>query len=98
MIRPSQALNKSYGCLWWLNGQTSFMLPTTQTVFSGSMAPDAPPDLLMALEKDDKKIYIVPSLDLVVVRHGDDAGTNSAGPSSFDNSFWAKLCLATKKW
>ncbi len=98
MISPSQALNKSYGYLWWLNGQTSFMLPTTQTVFSGSMAPDAPPDLLMALGKDDKKIYIVPSLDLVVVRNGDDAGTNSAGPSSFDNSFWAKLRLAIKKW
>lgn len=98
MINSSQTLNKSYGYLWWLNGKTSFMLPTIQTAFTGSMAPDAPPDLLMALGKDDKKIYVVPSLDLVVVRHGDDAGTSTAGPSSFDNSLWAKLRLAIKKW
>jgi CubicO group peptidase (beta-lactamase class C family) len=98
MVHPSQALNKSYGYLWWLNGQASFMIPTLQTVFSGSMAPDAPPDLLMALGKDDKKIYISPSLNLVVVRHGDDAGSGVAGPSSFDNAFWAKLRLAIKAW
>jgi hypothetical protein len=74
------------------------MIPTLQTVFAGSMAPDAPPDLLMALGKDDKKIYISPSLSLVVVRHGDDAGASVAGPSSFDNAFWAKLRLAIKAW
>ncbi len=98
MIAPSQNLNGSYGYLWWLNGKPSFMLPTLQNVFTGSMVPDGPADLLMALGKDDKKIYVVPSLDLVVVRHGDDAGTGSAGPSSFDNAFWAKLRLAIKKW
>lgn len=98
MIAPSQAINKSYGYLWWLNGQPSFMVPTLQTVFNGSMAPDAPADLLMALGKDDKKIYVVPSLDLVVVRQGDNAGTSTLGPSSFDNAFWAKLRPAIKKW
>lgn len=98
MVSSSQNLNQSYGYLWWLNGKASFMLPTLQTVFNGFMAPDAPADLLMALGKDDKKIYVVPSLDLVIVRHGDDAGTSTAGPSSFDNAFWAKLRLAIKKW
>jgi CubicO group peptidase (beta-lactamase class C family) len=98
MINTSQSLNLSYGYLWWLNGKASVMLPSLQTVFNGPLAPDAPPDLLMALGKDDKKIYVSPSLDLVVVRHGDDAGTSTAGPSSFDNAFWAKLRLAIKRW
>ncbi len=98
MTNSSQSLNASYGFLWWLNGKSTFMLPSLQTVFNGALAPDAPADLLMALGKDDKKIYVVPSLDLVVIRHGDDAGTSVAGPSSFDSAFWAKLRLAIKKW
>lgn len=44
MINTSQALNKSYGYLWWLNGKSSFMLPTLQTVFNGSLSPNAPND------------------------------------------------------
>lgn len=32
MISPSQNLNRSYGYLWWLNGQESFMLPGLQFV------------------------------------------------------------------
>jgi len=98
MVNASQNFNRSYGYLWWLNGKASFMLPSIQTVFAGSMNPDAPADMLMALGKDDKKIYVVPSLDLVVVTHGNDAGTSTAGPSSFDNAFWSKLRLAVKKW
>ncbi len=98
MTNTSQQLNKSYGYLWWLNGKPSYLLPGLQTTVAGSMAPDAPADLLMALGKDDKKIYVVPSLDLVVVQHGDDAGGSAAGPSSFDNAFWAKLRLAIKGW
>jgi hypothetical protein len=58
------------------------------------MAPNAPADMIMALGKDDKKIYVVPSLNLVVVRLGDAAGTPTLGPSSFDNEFWGKLKLA----
>jgi CubicO group peptidase (beta-lactamase class C family) len=94
MINSSQTLNNSYGYLWWLNGKSSFMVPTLQNVFPGSLAPNAPGDMIMALGKDDKKIYVVPSLNLVVVRLGDAAGTPTLGPSSFDNEFWGKLKLA----
>jgi CubicO group peptidase (beta-lactamase class C family) len=94
MINSSQTLNNSYGYLWWLNGKSSYMVPTLQAVFPGSMAPNAPADMIMALGKDDKKIYVVPSLNLVVVRLGDAAGTPTLGPSSFDNEFWGKLKLA----
>lgn len=94
MVNTSQNLNLSYGYLWWLNGKASAMLPQSQMVYNTSLAPAAPADMIMALGKDDKKIYVVPSLDLVVVRLGDDAGSAPSGPSSFDNDLWLKLKAA----
>lgn len=96
MTNSSQNMNLSYGYLWWLNGKTSIMAPGSSLVFPTSLAPAAPADMIAALGKGDKKIYVVPSKDLVVIRHGDDAGDATLGPSSFDNAFWAKLMLAVK--
>lgn len=67
------------------------MVPTSQLVFNGFMAPDAPSDMIMALGKDDKKIYVIPSLNIVAVRLGDAAGNVTLGPSSFDNEFWLRM-------
>ena len=94
MTNSSQTLNNSYGYLWWLNGKSSYMVPRLQTVFPGSLVSNAPADMIMALGKDDKKIYVVPSLNVVVVRLGDAAGTTTLGPSSFDNELWARLKAA----
>lgn len=91
MLSPSQSLNASYGYLWWLNGKSSYMLPASQVVFPGELMPAAPSDLLAGLGKNDQKLYVVPSLELVVVRMGEDAGENLAGPSSFDNTLWQHL-------
>ena len=96
MTNTSQNYNLSYGYLWWLNGKASSMVPQSQIVFPTSLAPSAPVDMIMALGKDDKKIYVIPSLDVVVVRLGDDAGTSVAGPSSFDNELWLKFKAAMK--
>ena len=96
MINSSQNYNLSYGYLWWLNGKSSAMVPQSQIVFPISLVPNAPADMYMALGKDDKKIYVIPSLDAVVVRLGDDAGSGSLGPSSFDNEFWGKLKSAMR--
>jgi CubicO group peptidase (beta-lactamase class C family) len=97
MTNTSQNYNLSYGYLWWLNGKASTMVPGLQTVFPTSLAPNAPADMIMALGKDDKKVYVVPSLDVVVVRLGDNASSTSVlGPSSFDNELWSKLKLAMK--
>lgn len=91
MTNTSQNYNLSYGYLWWLNGKISAMAPGSQTVFPVSLASNAPADMYMALGKDDKKIYVVPSLDVVLVRLGDNAGTSTLGPSSFDNDLWGKF-------
>lgn len=96
MTNTSQNHNQSYGYLWWLNGKSSFMVPTLTLVFPGSLNTSAPADMIAALGKGDKKIYVIPSKDLVVIRHGDDTGDAVLGPSSFDNNFWAKLMLAIK--
>jgi CubicO group peptidase (beta-lactamase class C family) len=91
MVRPSQSLNPSYGYLWWLNGQSSHLLPRLQLPFSGPLIPNGPADMFAALGKNDQKIYVVPSQDLVVVRQGNDTGEPSLAISSFDNQLWQKI-------
>lgn len=95
MIRPSQSLNQSYGYLWWLNGQSTFMLPGVQVQFPGMICPNAPSDMYAALGKNDQKIHVVPSKGWVVVRQGNDAGYVGPGGNSvpvyFDNDIWAYL-------
>ncbi|PJJ58635.1 serine hydrolase [Hymenobacter chitinivorans] len=88
MTTPSQPLNRSYGYLWWLNGQSSYMLPQSQLTFSGPLVPTAPADMLAALGKNDQKIYVVPSLGLVVVRQGQSAEAPKLAVSSFDTELW----------
>lgn len=100
--KPSGTDNLSYGWLWWLNGGAShrtpgpYLLPTN----AGPLFSAAPADLAAALGKDDKKLYVVPSLGLVIVRLGEKApisGAESpAAISTFDNEFWTRLMLARR--
>lgn len=89
----SQNLNPSYGYLTWLNGKSSYMLPTTQFLFSGMLVPNAPADMYCALGKNDQKIYVVPSQKLVVIRMGETANQSMLALSSFDNELWGRLKL-----
>ena len=91
MKNSSQNLNLSYGYLWWLAGKESYRVPASQQLFPGSLIPNAPSDLYAGLGKNDQKLYIVPSKNLVIVRMGEDAGEDLAGPSSFDNQLWERL-------
>jgi CubicO group peptidase (beta-lactamase class C family) len=72
MISPSQTSNKSYGYLWWLNGKTSFMIPESQTVFSGSITPNAPADIFSGMGKYGQYVSIIPSKKIVMIRMGED--------------------------
>jgi len=91
MTTTSQNLNKSYGYFWWLNGKTSYRLPASEDEFLGKLIPNAPNDLIASLGKDDQKLYVIPSQNLVIVRMGDDAGETLLGPGSFDNNLWEKI-------
>ncbi len=97
MLGSSQSLNPSYGYLWWLNGKSSYALPGMGAPVAGALMPNAPPDLVAALGYNDKKIYVVKSRDLVVVRHGGQSGApSSLALSSFDNEIWKRLMLAIR--
>jgi len=91
MTNSSQNLNPSYGYLYWLNGKSSYRLPTSEESFTGSLIPNAPTDLYAGLGKNDQKLYMVPSLDLIVVRMGSASNEIQLGPSSFDNEIWGLI-------
>ncbi len=92
MSKSSQLINPSYGYLWWLNGKDKFMLPSSQFMFNGPLIPTAPSDMFSALGKNDQKIHIVPSSNIVVIRMGDAAGDGSSSvPITFDIELWEKL-------
>ena len=92
MVNTSQNLNKSYGYLWWLNGKSSFMVPTSQFVFPGAYAPDAPADMIAALGKNGQFISIAKSKGLLFVRMGE--APSSPGlevPFQLCNQIWQRL-------
>lgn len=91
MTNTSQTLNPAYGYLWWLNGKNQYMLPATQLTFNGKLIPNAPDDMFAALGKNDQKVYVVPSENIVVIRVGNSSGISLFTLSSFDNELWGKI-------
>jgi CubicO group peptidase (beta-lactamase class C family) len=90
MITPSQNLNNAYGYLWWLNGQSSYMVPTSQLVLPGMLIPHAPADVYAALGKNGQILNVSPSEGLVVIRLG-NAPDNSLVPFILNDQIWEKL-------
>lgn len=68
LLEPSQALNPSYGLLWWTNARPGF-----DALGRGPALrfPSAPRDAVAALGAGGQMILVVPSRRLVVVRQGD---------------------------
>jgi CubicO group peptidase (beta-lactamase class C family) len=92
MTNTSQALNYSYGYLWWLNGKQSYMVPTLQTVFPGSYAPLAPNDMFSGLGKNGQIVSISRSQGLVFVRMGDSPNSPASEVTTlFCNQIWEKI-------
>ena len=92
----SQNINLGYGYLWWLNGKASYHLPQSQLTFPGSVIPTGPNDMFMALGKNDQKIYVIPSKDMVVIRMGDAADDVNLALSDFDETLWEKISALYK--
>lgn len=91
--RPSQKINPAYGFLWWVNGQ-KFAVRGQRTV-KGPLNAEAPADMFAALGALGRKCYVVPSLDLVVTRLGDEP--NAFGKKNFDLEFWRLMTKAAPK-
>jgi CubicO group peptidase (beta-lactamase class C family) len=95
MVNTSQTINQSYGYLWWLNGKSSYRLPSLQLQFPGSFAPNAPADLYAAIGKDGQICAVVPSQKLVVVRMGGNPGDGSLAPVGYIDSMWVRINYAS---
>lgn len=95
MVNPSQAINPSYGYLWWLNGQPFYKLPGFQFKINGSISPHAPADMISGLGKNGQFLNIIPSQNLIVVRMGDNPD-NALVPVIFLDEMWENLSAVIK--
>ena len=73
---------RDYGYLWWLVGNGTLRRA------------GAPADTVAALGARDQKIYVVPSLDLVLTRQGEAANEVAAAQSDFDRRLIRALVAA----
>lgn len=90
MVNSSQNLNLSYGYLTWLNGKSSIIVPGIPSVFNYSLSPSAPTSLFAALGKNGQFIDVIPELDVVVIRMGENPD-QSAVPILFHDKIWQML-------
>ncbi|MEZ5939594.1 MAG: serine hydrolase [Hyphomonadaceae bacterium] len=82
--------NPSYGRLWWLNGGAYSISPGGDAKpRDGQLIASAPGDLVAALGAYDRKLFVVPSLDLVVVRMG-----RATPDRDFNDQLWRLLTAA----
>jgi hypothetical protein len=87
MTTSSQTMNPSYGYLTWLNGQSSYMVPSLQFSFPGSPMPNAPADIFAAIGKDGQLINVSPSTGLLLIRMGGN-DDNSMVSTQYNDTIW----------
>lgn len=80
--------NPAYGRLWWLNGSTETVRAAGRPT-PGQLIPAAPADLVAALGALGRKLYVVPSQKLLVVRMG-----QAPSDADFDQQLWLRLSKA----
>jgi hypothetical protein len=85
--------NPSYGRLWWLNGGSYTLAPGANARrIPGQLIPAAPKDLVAAQGAQDRKLFVVPSRQLVVVRTG-----QAAPDRDFNQELWLRLMKAAPR-
>jgi len=99
-LSQSHPDNPSYGFLWWLNDPKGWRWvrgENSQATASGRLIPAAPPDLVAAMGTSERKVYVTPSLGLVVTRLGSTAklGEDRMPVAHyFNREFWSLLMKA----
>jgi CubicO group peptidase (beta-lactamase class C family) len=88
MVSTSQNLNPSYGYLFWLNGKDRMMLPGIEASLPGPLIPQAPSDMYMGLGKNDQKLYVIPSQNMVIIRMGNPPTGSEPMQVVYDRQMW----------
>ncbi len=88
MVSTSQNLNPSYGYLFWLNGKDRMMLPGIEASLPGPLIPQAPSDMYMGLGKNDQKLYVIPSQNMVIIRMGNAPTGSEPMQVVYDRQMW----------
>ena len=83
--------NPAYGYLFWLNENSGGIQAGTGDISETNIIPNAPKDTVSALGAADKKLYVVPSLDLVAVRIGKAANDEKYAFTQYDNELWEQI-------
>ncbi len=79
--------NPSYGHLWWLNGASETVnVGANSPKRAGQLIQAGPADLVAALGAQDRKLFIVPSRKLIVVRTG-----QATPDKDFNEKIWTLL-------
>lgn len=84
LFEPSPT-NPAYGRLWWLNSG-AYAVRAAAGRKEGPLVAAAPRDMVAALGAFDRRLYVVPSRKLVVVRTG-----AAASDKDFDQQLWLRL-------
>lgn len=79
---PSTDLNAAYGFLWWLNHPGAAQTPEVAVsgkggAIQGPLVPDAPADAFWALGFHNQILLVIPSLNVVAVRLGENPPADS---------------------
>lgn len=90
-LTRSQQLNPSYGYLWWLNSKRSRSVGGR--IVDRPLISTAPGDLVGAFGALSRKCYVVPSLNLVVTRLGDEPPDKRR----FQEELWRLIMAARAK-
>lgn len=77
--------NPAYGRLWWLNGG-AWAAGLQGARREGPLVAAAPADMIAAYGAFNRRLYIVPSRNLIVVRTG-----ATSGDEEFDEHLWQRL-------
>ena len=89
ILTPTKT-NPAYGRLWWLNGSSETVnVGPNSPRRTGQFIEAAPRDMIAAMGAQDRKLFIVPSTKLLVIRTGP-----AAPDRDFNEKLWQLLTKA----
>lgn len=86
---PSQELNRGYGLLTWINGQTPIRIPMVDQALDTWLMPKGPPDAVAMLGAMGQLCIVSPAAELILVRlGGSQGGLGGAVGATIANDVW----------